>query len=724
MIFALMIIPLFLLASIYIGLKKKNYASLSLKIGAVILAIIYFFRLFSLDYFEELSNSQNLIPFSFFRILFVLLRAYTSGAILVTLVTPFFNNKHFSLILSRFVPIVAIVNFILIKLNGQAFLGPSFSWSTLRMFQFGLEQGLLLSMGCLAFLTKKFEQEDLTVKRIAQAFGIFSFATLLVMPLYTFRCIFGPLGQTPKDFNPLHRIILYLCFLVPAVLYILFRSKTYESRYLLTVLLAVAGIFTYFNNYDFNSFTVLTKWPLHLCNTAMILMFIAFIFRSKTFFYFNYFINVVGALIALVIPSISSDFFSITSMHYWINHFYAFMLPLLGVALHIFPRPNFKLITASIGVFSIYFIVVAFINSWFYNYDTGVNYFFLNDDFLAKKFGFLKTLRFNGIFDIPVGNLTFRVYPWYWLGIYFGFIFLTFATWFVYDALYKVSDHHYDWHVRKVRHKLLGGGTTSLSIEEINAMQGVNSSIKISNFSKIYGKNKTKAVDDFSLEVHQGEIFGFLGHNGAGKSTVIKSLVGIQSITEGTIEVCGFDIQKNPLQAKLMIGYVPDNHAVYERLTGREYVSYIADLFLVSTEDRRNRLDKYVKMFGLEDAIDKQIKTYSHGMKQKISVIASLIHNPKVWVLDEPLTGLDPTSAFQIKECMKDHAKAGNIVFFSSHIIEVVEVICDRIAVINKGKLVTIENLHNLKEKGISLESIYLKYVGDINLLEGELNVS
>jgi ABC-2 type transport system ATP-binding protein len=400
------------------------------------------------------------------------------------------------------------------------------------------------------------------------------------------------------------------------------------------------------------------------------------------------------------------------------------MLPLLGVALHIFPRPNFKLITTSIGVFSIYFVVVAFINSWFYNYDKGVNYFFLNDDFLAKKFGILKTLRFNGIYDIPMGNLTFRVYPWYWLGIYIGFIFLTFATWFVYDALYKVSDHHYDWHVRKVRQKLIGAGAISLSIEEIYAMQEVNSSIKISHFSKIYGKNKTKAVDDFSLEVHQGEIFGFLGHNGAGKSTVIKSLVGIQSITEGTIEVCGFDIQKNPLQAKLMIGYVPDNHAVYERLTGREYVSYIADLFLVYTENRKNRHEKYDKMFGFEEALDKQIKTYSHGMKQKISVIASLIHNPKVWVLDEPLTGLDPTSAYQIKECMKEHAKAGNIVFFSSHVIEVVENICDRIAVIKKGHLVTIESIRDLKARGISLESIYLKYVGDINLLEGEPNVS
>lgn len=724
MIFAIIFIPLLIGASFFIGIKKPMYQTKILRYSAFVLAGIYFFRLFSLDYFEQYTNAQSLIPVSFFRILFVLLRALTQGALLVAFVTPFFKNKYFKLIFSFFVPVIAILNFALLKLNGQAFLGPNFSWNNLRMVQFVFEQGLMLSMGCLSLLSLIKAKDEIKLKQIAQSFGIFCLTTLLVMPLFTLRGVFGPIGITPKDFIPLHRIILYFCFLVPAVLYIFFRHKPYETRYLLTVLIAISGILTYFNNYNFNSFTVLTSWPLHLCNTAMILMFIAFVFRSKTFFYFNYFINVIGALIALVIPSVSGDFFSVTSMHYWVNHFYAFMLPLLGVALHIFPRPNFKMISVSIVVFTIYFVVVAFINSWFYNFNKGVNYFFLNDDFLAKKFGFLQTLRIKGIYDIPVGNLVFRVYPWYWLGIYCGFIFLTFATWFAYDALYKVSDHHYDWQVKRKRQKLLHRGQTSLTNEEMMTMHDVTSSIKISHFSKIYGKNKTKSVDDFSLEVYQGEIFGFLGHNGAGKSTVIKSLVGIQALTEGTIEVCGFDIEKNPLQAKLMIGYVPDNHAVYERLTGREYVSYIADLFLVSTEDRKTRLEKYIKMFGLEEAIDRQIKTYSHGMKQKISVIASLIHDPKVWILDEPLTGLDPTSAYQIKECMKEHAKAGNIVFFSSHIIEVVENICDRIAVIKKGKLVTIEDVKALKQKGISLEQIYLQHVGGVNFVEGERDAS
>jgi ABC-2 type transport system ATP-binding protein len=240
-------------------------------------------------------------------------------------------------------------------------------------------------------------------------------------------------------------------------------------------------------------------------------------------------------------------------------------------------------------------------------------------------------------------------------------------------------------------------------------LEGVNM-IKIENFTKIYGNAKKPAVEDFSLEVYSGEVFGFIGHNGAGKSTTIKSLVGIQSITSGRMEIAGYDIAKQPIEAKLRIGYVSDNHAVYERLTGREYINYVADLYLVPQEERDERIEKYVRMFNLEHAIDNEIKSYSHGMRQKIVVIASLIHNPKVWILDEPLTGLDPMSSYQIKKCMREHADNGNIVFFSSHVIEVVEKICDRIAIISDGKLQGIYRLDDLKEEGISLEELYMRH--------------
>ena len=234
--------------------------------------------------------------------------------------------------------------------------------------------------------------------------------------------------------------------------------------------------------------------------------------------------------------------------------------------------------------------------------------------------------------------------------------------------------------------------------------------VQIKHFFKKYGASKNFAVKDFNLTINAGEIFGFLGHNGSGKSTTIKSLVGIQSITKGQILICGYDIARQPLKAKMNIGFVSDNHAVYEHLTGREYVNYIADLYNVSKQDRDLRIEKYVKMFNLENDFDREIKGYSHGMKQKVMVISSLIHEPKVWVLDEPLTGLDPASSFQIKECMKDHAKAGNMVFFSSHVIEVVEKICDKIAIISHGELQGVYDMKKLKRQNESLEDIYMQY--------------
>ena len=209
----------------------------------------------------------------------------------------------------------------------------------------------------------------------------------------------------------------------------------------------------------------------------------------------------------------------------------------------------------------------------------------------------------------------------------------------------------------------------------------------LKNFSKKYSTSDVYAVKDANLEITGGEIFGFLGPNGAGKSTIIKSVVGIQSITSGKIEVCGYDVAKQSVGAKMQTGFVPDHYALYENLTGREYVNYIADLYAVSKEDRDKRIEEFVERFNLRHAFDNPIKTYSHGMKQKITIMSALVHSPKLWILDEPLTGLDPESIFQVKEAMKKHAEDGNIVFFSSHIIDVVERLCDKIAIIKKGNV-------------------------------------
>ncbi len=236
--------------------------------------------------------------------------------------------------------------------------------------------------------------------------------------------------------------------------------------------------------------------------------------------------------------------------------------------------------------------------------------------------------------------------------------------------------------------------------------------LKITNLVKKYPHSNRVSVNDISIELKEGEIFGFLGQNGAGKSTTIKCLTGILPFESGKIEICGHDIAKEPIKAKMNMGYVPDNHAVYEKLTGSEYVNYVADLYHVPKDVRKERYEKYLKLFKLEHAADRQIKSYSHGMKQKICIIAALIHEPKLWVLDEPMMGLDPQSTAEIIAHMKEHCAKGNTVFFSSHNLDLVKKLCDRVAIINEGKIIDMFDLKNNPQNQENLEVRFFKITG------------
>ncbi len=234
--------------------------------------------------------------------------------------------------------------------------------------------------------------------------------------------------------------------------------------------------------------------------------------------------------------------------------------------------------------------------------------------------------------------------------------------------------------------------------------------LEINNLTKKYKNSKFYSVKNLSFKIREGEIFGFLGKNGAGKSTTIKCLTGILPFNEGEITICGHCINKEPILAKLNVGYVPDNHAVYDNLTGREYVNYMGNIYRVPKHQIDERIEFFGNKFNMMHAVDNQIRGYSHGMKQKICIIAALIHEPKFWVLDEPLMGLDPQSVFEIREYMKEHKKKGNSVFFSSHNIDMVEKLCDRVAIINRGQLMeVIEVKKFIKESEVSLEDYFLQ---------------
>jgi len=236
--------------------------------------------------------------------------------------------------------------------------------------------------------------------------------------------------------------------------------------------------------------------------------------------------------------------------------------------------------------------------------------------------------------------------------------------------------------------------------------------IEIASVSKSYNRGTVKAVDGVSLRIQDGEIFGFLGPNGAGKTTLIKMITGILNADEGTIKINGKDIRQDPLEAKMQFGFVPDDPNIFARLTGIEYLNFMADIYRVPSPIRIPRMQELLNRFEMSTAAGDQIQSYSHGMKQKIVVIGALLHNPPVWVLDEPMTGLDPRSSYDLKEMMREHANAGNTVFFSTHVLEVAEKICDRLAIINKGKVVfcgSMEEIRTHARENQSLENLFLE---------------
>jgi ABC-2 type transport system ATP-binding protein len=235
--------------------------------------------------------------------------------------------------------------------------------------------------------------------------------------------------------------------------------------------------------------------------------------------------------------------------------------------------------------------------------------------------------------------------------------------------------------------------------------------ITIDNITKSYN-GTYKAVDNLNLEINNGEIYGLLGPNGAGKTTTIKMITGIIAPTKGTVMINDVDINKDPIKAKEQFGYVPDSPDMFLRLTGIEYLNFMADVYGVSKEDRAERIKEMSKRFGMESALGDKIQAYSHGMRQKIILIGVMIHKPKIWILDEPMTGLDPKSAFILKEMMREHADAGNTVIFSTHVLEVAEKVCDKVAIINKGQLIfngTLRDMHKQFKENESLEEMFLE---------------
>lgn len=230
--------------------------------------------------------------------------------------------------------------------------------------------------------------------------------------------------------------------------------------------------------------------------------------------------------------------------------------------------------------------------------------------------------------------------------------------------------------------------------------------LRIEHLTKKYGDNV--AVSDLSLHIAPGEIYGFIGHNGAGKTTTLKSAVGILKFEEGEIYIDGTSIKKDPLECKAKIAYIPDNPDIYDYMTGEKYLNFIADIFRVDKAERDARIKKYADMFELTSALPDAVSSYSHGMKQKLVIISALIHAPKLIIMDEPFVGLDPMSAHLLKEIMREHCNGGGAIFFSTHVLEVAEKLCDKVAIIKDGILIRSGTMEEVKGDS-SLEDVFLE---------------
>ena len=235
--------------------------------------------------------------------------------------------------------------------------------------------------------------------------------------------------------------------------------------------------------------------------------------------------------------------------------------------------------------------------------------------------------------------------------------------------------------------------------------------LKIEHLTKVYSNGK-KAVDDLSLMVETGDIYGFIGANGAGKTSTIKSIVGIHDFDKGEIYICGHSIRKEPLLCKKKMAFLPDNPDLYKNLTARQFLDFVADIYRVSMEKRRAAMEKYSKMFELDTSLDQLISAYSHGMKQRLALIAALLHEPELLILDEPFVGLDPKGAYYFKQIMRELASQGHAIFFSTHVLEVAEELCNKVAILQKGRLVA--NGRTSEVKGASsLEEVFMELQED-----------
>ena len=628
----------------------------------------------------------------------------------------FFEDKAPAVVpVVRFIsPLVCVLGIIALPTLNRGLDGELANAFYYRHLILAIELGVGLGLSLFQLITLR--SIKLKASQYVKSLFVLIGMALISIPCWAPQVLFGLNNRlVAENLSTAHQACLCVFVALVIVSFVLLKGLDYQQKRYALIYMSLATLISFCYNYDFSTIKEPALLPLHLCAAAMFIIPISLIFNLKKLHYFTVYFCIFGAVLAMMMPNTEkSNLLSSGAIQFWLNHYTVALVPLLALTLKLFPRPKFKDFAVCLGAFVGYFIIVLAANAWLVNYDSTIDFFFMNSNFIASNLGSWADDLRDIVTTFTIKDLTFTIYPVYQTVYCLAYALFALAMWFVFEQLFDISDTHeiLTERNRKIKADRLALEAHLAGRDMQEPMNPQNEGkLILRNFCKRYSTSDVYAVYKANLEIDGGQIFGFLGPNGAGKSSIIKTIVGIQTITSGEIEVSGYDVEKQGVEAKLQIGFVPDHYALYENLTGREYINYIADLYNVSKADRDERMSEYIERFRLEAAIDNPMKTYSHGMKQKITIMSALVHNPKVWILDEPLTGLDPESIFQVKECMKEHAAKGNIVFFSSHIIDVVENICDRIAIIRKGQILCTKTVAEIKESGIPLENFYMNMI-------------
>jgi ABC-2 type transport system ATP-binding protein len=647
------------------------------------------------DYLEDVVALSSTFMTSFETLLSALTTNWEIGAMLFVLLYEFVPSDVTLLLSKAIATPVSVITLLCYPLYcqgivGEMVAGNSYPRSVLMVLELALT--LLLESEALIHPFQK--------KKSWIAYVVVVGLVLLVLDNlsdYLPKNLFGEgVGNLakPDNFNEMHRFFLYLSFLLPVLYFALLFPFDKKDRRALLFFIAEATFFSYASIRRIETFQSVEALPLHLCNTAMYIMPLTLLWTNYVLFYFTVFVNVIGAFLAMLMPKMVATnlAFSNQTFEFFTNHMYAFFMPMLIMLLGIYERPKFKYYLYSMAGFLVYFVGVLSINIYQTAIGHPTDFFFLNYTDIVDKLGDWAKAIYTQSYTLTSSDRTYLLRPLYWFLFYLTYAGLSLLMWYVYEVIFlsvdqliflrgarekdrRSKDAYYQAHPDKK-------GEATMDLAKVKAAEA---SLSVQGLEKKYPSAAEDAVCDLSFSLTSGKIYGFLGKNGAGKSTTIKSIVGIQGYDKGTIDICGFDQRYSPLEAKMCLGFVPDNYALYENLTGKEYIDYLASVFRVTREEKEAVIPSLLSKLEMTDVYSQPMSSYSHGMKQKITIIGALVHQPKIWILDEPMTGLDPSSIFQVKELMKDYAKAGNIVFFSSHIIDLVKNLCDEVIIIDKG---------------------------------------